>query len=60
MEQLVVLRPVVGDAAELLSSVAVAILIGYQQRTTPVDLDELGRALDLFETVVLHHAAPTR
>ena len=53
----VVLGPVVGDAAPLLASVAVSILVGYQQRGTPVDLDELGRALDLFESVVLNHAA---
>ena len=54
----VVLGPVVGDdAAPLLASVAVSILVGYQQRGTPVDLDELRRALDLFESVVLHHAA---
>jgi AcrR family transcriptional regulator len=53
----VVLGPVVGEAAPLLASVAVSILVGYQQRGTPVDLDELRRALDLFESVVLHHAA---
>jgi AcrR family transcriptional regulator len=56
----VVLNPVVGDAAPLLASMAVSILIGYQQRRTPVDLDELRRALDLFETIVLHHATLTR
>ena len=56
----VVLTPVVGDAAGLLASMALSILVGYQQRRTPVDLDELRRALDLFETVVLHHSALTQ
>ncbi len=55
----VVLAPVVGDTAGPLASMAVSILVGYQQRRTPVDLDGLRAALDLFETVVLHHAVPT-
>ena len=55
----VVLVPVVGTAAGLLASMAVSILVGYQQRRMPVDLDELRGALDLFETVVLTHTVPT-
>ncbi|WP_375483996.1 TetR/AcrR family transcriptional regulator [uncultured Jatrophihabitans sp.] len=53
----VVLTPVAGDTAPLLASMALSILVGYQQRRTPVDLDELRDALDLFEQLALHRAA---
>ncbi|WP_375502395.1 hypothetical protein [uncultured Jatrophihabitans sp.] len=53
----VVLNPIVsGDAAPQLASMAVSVMVGYRQRHTPVDLDELFGALNLFEQIVLHHA----
>ncbi len=52
-----VLNPIVsGDAAPQLASMAVSVMVGYRQRHTPVDLDELFGALNLFEQIVLHHA----